>query len=508
MRVQLTNLSGSQQVSTQLGILAPNQTATYDVDSYDQYRSELESLVRAGIVAVSILSSAPSTIEGDIITRPLTMYVSASGSDTNPGSQDKPFRSIQAAINTLSRKSIQSVVTISVGPGSFKAFSVDGTLIGFATVSNHITPYITAPRLNIVGSWSTPTLTSGTTSGTATGAVVNLAAEVTDAGQSWTVNELRGKYILIGSNYWPIISNTATVITIPTSNAQSGAYSIWDIGTNIDTETASVGSFGGTQTGRIAIQNISLAASTTFAISAMNLNLDGMASGTTAVSIRNASVLLENVSMVRSSSSVTINAISATQARLLNLVRSYVSFPSTLGNGVTSGLKHDSISVNNCYFRNGALGISTAPGSSVTTLLGTTFDTVASGVTSASGGIIALLAGNRFLSCTTAITVGSTTTSSSAQLTCSANTYFGSCGTILSASSGSQCALANTSGSSNTNGIVLTKGARCQIGNTATLGATTELSVDGTTGTLAALRAASPRVFPATANPYSTYVFE
>jgi hypothetical protein len=226
------------------------------------------------------------------------------------------------------------------------------------------------------------------------------------------------------------------------------------------------------------------------------------------VSIRNASVLLENVSMVRSSSSVTINAISATQARLLNLVRSYVSFPSTLGNGVTSGLKHDSISVNNCYFRNGALGISTAPGSSVTTLLGTTFDTVASGVTSASGGIIALLAGNRFLSCTTAITVGSTTTSSSAQLTCSANTYFGSCGTILSASSGSQCALANTSGSSNTNGIVLTKGARCQIGNTATLGATTELSVDGTTGTLAALRAASPRVFPATANPYSTYVFE
>lgn len=508
MRIQLTNLSGLQQVSTQLGVLAPNQTIAYDVDSYDQYRPELESLVRAGTITVAMLSDVSSTIQDDIITRPLTLYVSVAGSDSNPGSQDRSFRSIQAAINTLNNKLIQSVVTISVGPGSFKAFTIDGTLIGFPTLSNHITPYSTAASLNIIGSWSIPTLTSGTTSGTATGAVVNLAAEVTDAGQSWTVNELRGKYLLINSNYWPIISNTATVITIPTSTVQSGVYSIWDIGTNIDTEVAAIGSLGGTQAGRIAVQNIALGATTSLQISVLNLNLDGMATGTTAISARNAVVSFENINMVRSSSSVTLSGISATSTRQLNLTRSYISFPSTLGNGVTSGSRHDVISINNCYFRNGALGVSVAPGSSVTNLLNNTFDTLVTGVTAASNALISLLTGNRFTSCTTAITIGSATTASSAKLTCSTNTYFSGCTTILTASSGSQCSLANTSGSSNTNGIVLTKGARCQISNTATLGATTELSVDGTTGTLVVLRAASPRVFPATTNPYSTYVFE
>lgn len=58
------------------------------------------------------------------------------------------------------------------------------------------------------------------------------------------------------------------------------------------------------------------------------------------------------------------------------------------------------------------------------------------------------------------------------------------------------------------NDIVADKGATVQIGPTATLGATNELSVDGVAGTLATLRAASPRVYPLTPNPYNTYIYE
>lgn len=508
MRIRLTNLSGSAQVSTQLGVLAPNQSIIVEVDAYEKYAAELATLVSIGSISVATLSSAPTTIEENLITRPLNLYVSTSGLDTNPGSIDKPFRSIQAAINTLNNKLIQSLVTISVGPGSFKAFSIDGNMIRFPTISNHITPYTAAAGLTIIGTWSTPTLTGGTVSGTATGAVVNLAVEVTDTGQAWTTNELRGKYLFIGGLYHPIISNTATIITIPTNTVQSGAYSIWDIGTQIDTETAAIGTLAGTQVGRVAIQNIETGAGSILTLSTMYLNMDGLASGVCAIATRLASAAIENVSMVRSAVSVTLTGLSVSAAKQISMTRCYISFPSTLGNAITSSTRHDFLRILNTYIRNGAVGISAAAGSSFTSLFNNTFDSIALAVNAPSNTVIGLLAGNRFTSCTNAITIGSASTAGFSQLTASSTVYFTGCTTILTASSGSLCALATASGTGNTNGIVLTKGARCQIGNTATLGASTELSVDGTTGTLVALRAASPRVFPAAANPYATYVYE
>jgi hypothetical protein len=62
--------------------------------------------------------------------------------------------------------------------------------------------------------------------------------------------------------------------------------------------------------------------------------------------------------------------------------------------------------------------------------------------------------------------------------------------------------------SGNTNGVVLSRGGTCAIISTAVLGATNELSVDGVVGTLAALRAASPKTFPTTPNIYGTLVYE
>ncbi len=510
MKIRLTNLSGALQVSTQLGNLAPNQSLIVDVDTLDKYSSELNSLVSAGLISAAILSSAPKTVDADVITKPLTLYVSTTGSDLNPGTLTQPFASIQAALNSLSYRPIQSKVTISVGVGSFRSFTIDGSLLKFPTISNHISPYITAGGLDIVGTWVAPTLASGTASGTASGALVNLAAVLTDAGQSWTVNDLRGKYLLSGSVYYPIISNTATTITVPNTSALSGAYSIWDHGTIVDTDTASIGSIGGTQTGRIAIQNLMLGASTSVTISGIRFSLDGMASGTAGVAMRTSTATFENISVVRTSSSITISGFSIGTTDQVTLVRCHISFPSTLGNAITSSNPHRFLNVVKSYIRNGSTAISSAPGSQVTQIQATTFEGMATGVQSTTNTVNSLLGSNRFITCTTALSIGLSTSSAASTLVMAASNtiYFDTCTTILSASNASMCGLGVVSGTGNTNGLVLTKGARCQIANTAALGAATELSVDGTTGTLVALRAASPRVFPAAANPYSTYVYE
>ena len=59
------------------------------------------------------------------IDEPLTLYVETTGNDLNPGTQDRPFKTIQAAIDSLVGKQIVANVTIRVGAGEF-----DGVYIG------------------------------------------------------------------------------------------------------------------------------------------------------------------------------------------------------------------------------------------------------------------------------------------------------------------------------------------------------------------------------------------
>jgi hypothetical protein len=68
--------------------------------------------------------------------------------------------------------------------------------------------------------------------------------------------------------------------------------------------------------------------------------------------------------------------------------------------------------------------------------------------------------------------------------------------------------LIGVSGSSNTVGIALAKGAKAGVDSTSTITATTEVTLDGSATTLALMRAASPKVLPAVASPYGTAIFE
>jgi hypothetical protein len=56
--------------------------------------------------------------------------------------------------------------------------------------------------------------------------------------------------------------------------------------------------------------------------------------------------------------------------------------------------------------------------------------------------------------------------------------------------------------------VNITKGAKLQVSANTTLTGTTEISYDGTASDWATMRAATPKVLPATASPYGTCYFE
>lgn len=55
---------------------------------------------------------------------PTTFYVETTGNDLNPGTADKPFKTVQAAIDSLRGSTITAAVTIKIGIGQFDGFFV------------------------------------------------------------------------------------------------------------------------------------------------------------------------------------------------------------------------------------------------------------------------------------------------------------------------------------------------------------------------------------------------
>lgn len=168
-----------------------------------------------------------------------TLYVSTTGNDNNPcTSAGAACLTIDGALNKLPN-TLRHDATISVAAGAYAAplniTRKDLTIVGGVTLS-------------VTGTMSTPTLTTGTTSGTLTASAAGSASigpgTVTDSGQSWTVNELKNKFIRFSSGTlsgqsFPISSNTATVITIPSNQAAGTvAYTIEEIGSTFVSSSA------------------------------------------------------------------------------------------------------------------------------------------------------------------------------------------------------------------------------------------------------------------------------
>lgn len=130
----------------------------------------------------------------------VTLYVRTTGNDNNTGlTTGTALLTPQAAIDRIPTI-IKHNVTVDIGEGTFATgMDVSGFLVN------------PGATLTVKGTLNDPTLGGGTTTGTATG---GSTSQCVDAGQAWVANALRGKLVLVGSEYRVIHDNDGTTINL------------------------------------------------------------------------------------------------------------------------------------------------------------------------------------------------------------------------------------------------------------------------------------------------------
>lgn len=144
-----------------------------------------------------------------------TLYVDPTGSDSNSctASGTSACLTVTGVLAKLPRF-IQNNVTINLAAGTYN----EGVTVTGFHLANGVTFAIT-------GTMSSFTVATGTNSGTTTASSAGSSAgpaTITDSGQSWTTNDLRGRFITFSSGTlngqsFPIYANTATTVTFPTT---------------------------------------------------------------------------------------------------------------------------------------------------------------------------------------------------------------------------------------------------------------------------------------------------
>lgn len=167
-----------------------------------------------------------------------TVYVDATGNDANActGTGTDACLTINGALAKLP-KLIRNPTTVQVGAGNFGAFA----LSGFTLAQPGAT-------LEVKGTLTTTTATTGSASGTATGGTAGSATAPTfgtlvQTGAGWTVNDFAGKLVEItggtgAGQYRIITSNTVDTLTITgtwTAPTATSTFVIHDWGTVINT---------------------------------------------------------------------------------------------------------------------------------------------------------------------------------------------------------------------------------------------------------------------------------
>lgn len=183
-------------------------------------------LLLAPGVALAGAGSSEGSVDRAATRAATTLYVDSTGNDTNTCTATGvgACLTIQGAINKLPRR-IRHPVTISVAAGNFKGANV----IGFQYEPEDSLTAVPGAGIQIVGTMGAVTPATGNATGTITSSATTGSGGhvvITDSGQSWTVNDLRGKFLKLtsgsgsGTSY-PIEANTATTVTIPLSSAST-----------------------------------------------------------------------------------------------------------------------------------------------------------------------------------------------------------------------------------------------------------------------------------------------
>jgi hypothetical protein len=178
---------------------------------------------------------------------PLDFYCDPSGSDSNAGTLAAPLRHPGAAMARIPKR-LRHMATVHLAPGHFNGFAIvgftfepllDGTPVGIAIRGTLVDAAIATGRV------------SGTSTSAANGSNSAPAwATLSDSTQTWTTNDLRGRFLEITSGpgagqIHVIAGNTATDISITgttwTAPVASG-YVIRDEGSIVDVPIQIAGS--------------------------------------------------------------------------------------------------------------------------------------------------------------------------------------------------------------------------------------------------------------------------
>lgn len=170
----------------------------------------------------------------------LFWYVDVRGNDSNTctapftdGGVNGPCRQPQAALNKIP-KVLRHGVVVSIDAGTYAGAYVEGFTCdpSYQQASGGL-------LLDGLGAMQNSTLATGTATGTATASSAGSGityGTLTDGAQTWTVNDLTGRFVTAAGTTRVISSNTATVITIVGTWTNPGAvpYTIQDPGVVIN----------------------------------------------------------------------------------------------------------------------------------------------------------------------------------------------------------------------------------------------------------------------------------
>lgn len=173
-------------------------------------------------------------------TAALTFYVDPAGNNSNTCTASGAAGACATLAGAWSRlpKILRHNVTINVAAGAYATnWALDDVQI-----NNGIT-------LTIAGTMSSVVPATGTASGTTTASAAGSnagPATITDSGQSWTTNNLVGKFInftsgALSGQAFPITANTATTISLPTTITPGTGvtYTLIEPGSTFISSTAS-----------------------------------------------------------------------------------------------------------------------------------------------------------------------------------------------------------------------------------------------------------------------------
>lgn len=326
----------------------------------------LKTFLAAILIAGLADAASPTTVSrGDLLkqrqyrtpgTGGFTYFVDPTGNDGNGcTSVSTPCLTIQGAVNKAPNV-LQDSVTVNVAAGSYAGFWLSGFQSKNGLQSNN-------GGLLISGALANSSPATGTATGTATAGTAGSGATfgtLTDSGQTWTVNDLRGRYVVItagtGNGQSRVISsNTATAITVvgtwTAPVAASTVYAIQEPSVNITSCITSIPTpltAGSANSAAIRLTDNNLLGSGIF-IRRMNIN----AACTSGIVATDPSDV--QVSQVRFNSSVTSSRIIPSGGRIImDQIYSVGAAGTTHVNGNTiSGV----FTLTNSLFTGGTTGV-------------------------------------------------------------------------------------------------------------------------------------------------------